>query len=173
MICPDCGHDNITGIDDCESCGQSLVEFDPSGSELEQAITGQSIRILNPKTPVTVDAGVSAKAAVDKMIQERIGCLLIEKDGQLVGVFTERDVLNKASSDPADLEKPVSTLMTPSPVTITADDSIAYALHAMDSGRYRHLAIVDENGKPSGIISVRDILRYLCDRFGEIPSPAG
>ena len=58
--------------------------------------------------------------------------------------------------------------MTDTPVTISQDDSIAYALHAMDLGGYRHLPVVDENNRPTGIISVRDILRFLCVRFAEL-----
>ena len=58
--------------------------------------------------------------------------------------------------------------MTSAPVTVSQDDSIAYALHAMDLGGYRHLPVVDEDGRPTGIISVRDILRFLCVRYAEL-----
>ncbi len=61
--------------------------------------------------------------------------------------------------------------MTRSPETIRRQDSIAYALHAMDIGGYRHMVVVDSaTGMPTGILSVRDILRFLCVRFAEIRS---
>ncbi len=173
MFCPHCSFDNIAGVDDCESCGQPLVEFDHVGSDLEQAITSQSIGVLNPKQPLTVQASMAVRGAVAEMVARKIGCLLVEEGKQLVGIFTERDVLNKIRVDKDDQNRPVSDFMTPSPATITKDDSIAYALHAMDLGGYRHMAIVDETGRSTGIISVRDILRYLYEQFGEVSAQTG
>jgi CBS domain-containing protein len=87
---------------------------------------------------------------------------------ELVGVFTERDVLNKVTVDLTNLDRPVSDFMTTSPETITQRDSIAYAMHAMDIGGYRHMPVVDDHAKPVGVISVRDILRFLCIRFANL-----
>lgn len=168
MICPDCGHDNISGVDTCEACGQPLVQFDPSGCELEQSISRHSISVLNPKTPVTVNSSVSLREAVAQLVEHRIGALLVVENDVLVGIVTERDVLNRVSEDPAMLDKPVFDSMTRSPESVKPQDSIAYALHAMDLGGYRHLAIVDDTGRPTGIISIRDILRFLCVRFAEM-----
>jgi CBS domain-containing protein len=168
MICPDCGHDNIDGVDTCEACGQPLVEFDPSGSELEQSITRHSVQVLCPHTPISIAADATIREAIKVMVDNRIGCLLVEDGGQLSGVFTERDVLNKIVLERSNLDAPVSSFMTRSPETITSRDSIAYALHAMDVGGYRHIPIVSESKRPTGIISVRDILRFLCARFAEL-----
>ena len=63
------------------------------------------------------------------------------------------------------MDVPIAEIMTPSPVTLDARDSIAYALHAMDLGGYRHMPIVDEEGRPIGIISVRDILGFLMQQL--------
>lgn len=167
MICPDCGHDNISGVDECDACGQPLVSFDPAGSELEQSITRHAIDVLVPKSPVTVEASTTLREAVTSMVENHIGCLLVIDDGQLAGVVTERDVLMNASTETAEYNRPVSDFMTPSPQTIRSEDSIAYALHAMDLGGYRHMPIVDDSGQPTGIISIRDILRFLCVRFAE------
>jgi CBS domain-containing protein len=173
MICPDCGFDNIDGVDLCDGCGQPLVQFDPTGGELEESISRHSVQVLVPKDPISIDAATSVQEAVDRMVEAKIGCLLVVSDGKLTGIFSERDVLNKISSNPAALELPVSSFMTRSPVTITRRDSIAYALHAMKLGDYRHLPIVDDSGQPTGIISVRDILRFLCVRFAELRSKTG
>ena len=56
--------------------------------------------------------------------------------------------------------RPLLTIMTPNPESVGADDSLAYALHKMDVGGYRHLPVI-ENGKPVGIISVRDVIRHI------------
>ena len=170
MICPDCGYDNIEGVDWCEQCGQPLVEFDPATCELEESISRHSIRVLSPKPAISRSVVVHGprSRADDGPKEHRLpagaGCSCV------VGVFTERDVLNRISPDLTALDKPVSDYMTRSPETIRRQDSIAYALHAMDIGGYRHMAVVDSSGAPTGILSVRDILRFLCVRFAEIRS---
>lgn len=173
MDCPYCAHDNIAGVDLCEACGQPLTDFDESGTELEQAIARHQVDVLCPKMPLTVDATASVREAIGQLVDRKIGCLLVQQDDRLVGIFTERDVLNKVSSDLSCLDRPVSEFMTSHPGTITRQDSIAYALHAMDLGGYRHQPVVDESGQPTGIISIRDILRYLCIRFGELRAQSG
>jgi len=173
MLCPDCGFDNIEGMDNCEVCGQPLVTLDPSGSELEQAISRHTIGVLCPSSPLTIGPFESVSTAIATMSEHHVGCLLVLDDqGNLVGIFTERDVLNRFSSDRSRLSNPVGDFMTGSPVTVSHDDSIAYALHAMDLGGYRHLPVVDEHDRPTGIISVRDILRFLCVRYAELRSSA-
>jgi len=171
MLCPDCGHDNIAGVDLCEECGQTLVLFDFVGDELEASIARHAIDVLNPRSPAMVDGGRSTREAVREMVDRGIGCLLVQQNGSLVGIVTERDVLNRVAADPnANLERPVAEFMTSEPETITRQDSIAYALHAMDLGGYRHIPVVDDDGRPVGIISVRDILRFLAIRFAQLRS---
>lgn len=158
MICPDCGHDNIEGMDSCDTCGQPLSGVGVETSALESVLADQAVAALEPKQPLMVATSTTVQAAVAQMGQHKIGCLLVGQDGSLVGILTERDILNKAQ----DLSQPVSELMTAQPDTVTVDDSIAYALHAMHLGGYRHIPVVDEQERPVGIISVRDVLRFLC-----------
>lgn len=167
MICPDCGHDNIPGDDSCSACGQPLAILEDQGSQLEQTIARHTVDVLCPKKPISVEASATAREAVGCMVKNGIGCLLVLNEGTLVGIVTERDVLNKMSAERT-LDRPVSKFMTAAPSSIESNESIAYALHTMDVGGYRHLPIVDQNGKPIGIISVRDILRFLCTRFAEL-----
>lgn len=167
MICPYCSHDNIAGEDVCAECGQSLVGVGEMDSVLVKSITTHAIDVLNPRQPAVVEPGASLREAVREMEDKHIGCLVVVQDKEMVGIVTERDVLNKVDDDLANLDQPVSQFMTADPTTIDKRDSIAYALHTMDLGGYRHLPIVDEKRRPSGIISVRDILRYLCIRFAD------
>jgi CBS domain-containing protein len=144
-----------------------LSNYEPRDSKLERKISDQSVDVLKPKKPVTIETTASVREAISTLVGNKIGCLLVSDNGQLAGVFTERDLLNKGSSDADGLDRSVSELMTPSPVTIKIEDSIAYALHLMDLGGYRHLPIVGDDGVATGIISVRDIQRYLCAQFAE------
>jgi len=167
MICPFCSHDNIAGDDFCAECGQSLVGLGDGGTDLVETISRHSVTLLNPRPPVALAPAGTLQEAIAAMLENRIGCIVITANGTLLGIITERDVLNKAADDPENMRRPIVEFMTAAPETITGQDSIAYALHAMDLGGYRHLPILDAGGRPTGIISMRDILRFLCVRFAD------
>ena|SRR5438309_5404168 len=165
MKCPDCGHDNVSGADECQECGGSLWGFEPQGNEVEQSLVSHSISVLCPREPVCVHPDTPVREVIGEMAQKKIGCVLIEENADLLGVFSERDVLNKVSLDPDNLDRPVAEFMTGSPATATKADSIGFVLQTMDLGGYRHLPIVNSANIAIGIISARDILRFLAVRY--------
>ena len=59
---------------------------------------------------------------------------------------------------------PVSAIMTANPESLSSDDSVAYAVNRMSIGGYRHIPIL-KDGKPTGMISIRDVMRYLSKLF--------
>jgi predicted transcriptional regulator len=65
----------------------------------------------------------------------------------------------------ADLDAPVSRLMTPDPETLELDDPIVWALNRMSVGGYRHVPLVDREDRPVGILSVKDIVHYIVALF--------
>lgn len=170
MNCPDCNYDNIPGADLCEKCRQPLPRFELSTSEMERSIMVHPVSVLAVKQPVSVAPGASVRVAVDAMLHSRIGCVLVIDGPRLVGIFTERDALNRVSLQPDALDRPISEFMTPSPETLRMGDSIAYALHSMSVHGLRHLPVVDADGRPVSIISIRDVLRLLAVRFADIRS---
>ena len=85
---------------------------------------------------------------------------MTSEGGQLLGILTERDFLDKAAGEPGFRDLPVSMYMTKGPETVSISDTVAFALSKMDAGGYRHLPVVSD-GKPVGMISVRDILRHV------------
>jgi predicted transcriptional regulator len=100
------------------------------------------------------------------MKTHRIGCVLVEAQGRLVGIFTERDILTKlvgTGYDPAAVR--VDAVMTREVETLSPDDPIAFALQRMSIGGFRHVPLVDETGRPVGVLSVKDIVDYLAENF--------
>jgi CBS domain-containing protein len=88
--------------------------------------------------------------------------LIVEHD-KAVGIFSERDALMRLGVNYANLtSRPIRDFMTPNPETVNLTDRIAFALHKMDLGGYRHIPVLDE-GQVTGVISVRDILRYISE----------
>lgn len=167
MKCPDCGFDNVAGSDECQECGGSLVAFDPQGNDVERSLVTHPISVLCPRAPIVVSPATTARSAIAQMAEHGIGCLLVEEGANLVGIFTERDVLNKIAGDARALDQPVARFMTRNPATVTRKDSIAFALQTMDLGGYRHLPIVNSAGIAIGLLSVRDILRFLCVKYAQ------
>lgn len=165
MLCPECEYDNIPGVDECANCGAPLTSSDGLLSELERSIIESPVSVLNSKSPVTVLAHVTVRHAIKTMNAMRVGCVLVQESGEIVGIFTERDVLNRVTIDLSALDRPVREMMTPAPETVQLDDSVAYALHAMTVNGYRHLPVADDQGHAVGVISARDILRLIASQF--------
>jgi CBS domain-containing protein len=64
-------------------------------------------------------------------------------------------------------ETPVREVMSRGPATISSTATVADAIRVMAEGGYRHLPIVDAQGKPSGVVTVYGIVHYLVDHFPE------
>ncbi len=135
---------------------------------LGQTISEQPIRNLTSlRDPVSIAPDATAADAIQKMVKHRIGCVLVvDNNHQLLGVFTERDVLRKLAAEgvsPASVQ--VRDVMTPNPECLTLDDSLAYALHHMSVGGFRHIPLIDEAGRPTGVIAMRAIVDFMVDSF--------
>lgn len=133
-----------------------------------QALATATVGELSPRPHARVDAGDAMWKVVGEMKTMGRGAVLIEEDGALVGIFTERDLLNRIDYDDALWSHVVvRDVMTPHPMVIRSDDSLSEALHRLTQGHRRHLPIVDERGKVLGLISIRDILTHIAGRFPE------
>lgn len=112
---------------------------------------------------VTLTIQSTVRDAVNAMTSKRVGIVLIvDEDGKLAGVFSERDVLRKIVGTDIDLDAtPVSKLMTTKPECLRPENPLVYALHQMSMGGYRHIPLIDENGAPVAVVSMRDIVGYI------------
>lgn len=121
---------------------------------------------MRPHARVEVHATMAQ--VVEAMSTRGRGAVLVEEDGALVGIFTERDLLNRI--DHREALWPgivVRDVMTPLPMVIRCEDSLAEALRRLSQGRRRHLPVVDARGTVLGLISIRDILTYIAGKFPE------
>ena len=115
---------------------------------------------------ITCNRHDTVQQAIETMQQQRIGCLLVVDQGRLVGIFTERDVLMKTAARSLDIaHTPVEELMTTNPECLGLDDEIVYALNQMSVGGYRHIPLVDSEGRPTGVVSMRDLVGVLVEVF--------
>ena len=165
MICPFCKEENIDGADECEHCQQPLgfLSKPRTSSTIEHSLIKDRVFMLAPRKPLSVESNTPVGDVLRLMVSRAIGCIVVTENEQMVGIFTERDALLRLNVDAAQHgTRPVREFMTGSPDTIESDAPIAFALHKMDVGGYRHIPVMS-GGKVSGIISVRDILRYITE----------
>ncbi len=163
MLCPNCGYDNIQGIDLCERCGSDLA-----GLDLPEAQSGFRGRLWSDRVgnlpmvpPLSVTPEATVAEAIAKMRQARHGCVLVRKDSHLVGIFTERDVITRivrTGNDPKKVS--IGEVMTAQPITLSPNDPPAHAIHLSVARGLRHLPIVDGD-EVLGFISVRHLLRHI------------
>jgi CBS domain-containing protein len=169
MICPLCGTTNIEGADTCEECKNSLVDLhlQPPATEIERSLLKDRVSDLQPKTPpIVVAPNARIKDVLDTLVRNVIGCVFVVENNEIVGVFTERDALLRLSTNVDEFaDRPVSEVMTPQVKSLEADAKIAFAVRMMDQGGYRHVPVVTSDGSFEGVISARDILRYLHDKM--------
>src|ERR1051325_238611 len=149
MICPSCGYDNIEGTDRCEECLTSLFNLDESQGgrrSLARSVMQDNLNELE-KESLTVLPDAPVIEVIERMKRARLGCALVLDEGKLVGIFTERDLLNKLTGKIAHTQTtPVRELMSANPEVLRETDSVATALNKMSMGRYRHIPVQKSDG---------------------------
>ena len=116
-----------------------------------------SLRTMRLRDPVVVSRGARLAKVIRRMRKAGVGsCLITDDADRLVGIFTERDLLNKASLRSVDLDKvKVDEMMQSDPETLTLDHPIAYALNRMAGGSYRNIPLIDRGGQVTGLVTLR------------------
>ena len=114
---------------------------------------------------------VSPRDSIQQVLAAMVGCragfaLVMEPGGaKLLGIFTERDFVNRVVARDTDVSRPVEGVMTRAPKVIRRTASVQSAVEMMASGGYRHLPVVGDAGEPLGVLSVKDVVRYLVEYF--------
>ena len=136
-----------------------------TGMTVGEALRSERIRGLRLSEPARVGPETSLAETIRAMREARIGCALVCDEGRIVGIFTERDVLNKILGSPVDYRGPVRPFMTPKPRTLSPDDTLGEAIRLMTREGYRHIPLQDEHGRRAGMVAARDIVNYIAEHF--------
>jgi CBS domain-containing protein len=161
MICPSCAFENIQGSDQCENCGADLRTSDipQPGSVLEARLVHDHLSDLGAEGPLSVAVGEPIADVLRKMQDREIGSVLVRDGDRVAGIFTERDALLKVAGTLPD-SRTIGEVMTPDPVVLREEDSVAVAIHKMAVGGFRHIPIL-HGGEVAAIVTSRDIFRYV------------
>ncbi len=99
--------------------------------------------------------------AAKTMRETKRGAVIVLDGGKLVGIFTERDIMTKVVVEKRDPQSTkVKDVMVSPVITVSEDDSIEDALKFMSKKHIRHLPLLDKQGKPIAMVSIRDVLRH-------------
>jgi CBS domain-containing protein len=124
-------------------------------------------RIIEGRTRDVVSCQTSTpvRDAVSRLAQGRIGALPVLEGGDVVGIFSERDVVYRLEEmGPAFLECEVGDVMTAPAVTVEPTTSVLEALGLMTRRRIRHLPVVT-GGRMVDFVSIGDLVKYRIDHI--------
>ena len=128
-----------------------------------------SLKAIAMTPPLIVGPKDTVGHAVDMMINRKCGAALVVDGNRICGIITERDVCKKivARRRNAD-EFPVDEVMTQDPITFPVNGDVEDGLGVMVRNKIRHLPLVDENGTPAGMLSLRRVMGFHYDNLKQV-----
>jgi CBS domain-containing protein len=111
---------------------------------------------------ITIEPEDTIGHAAEKMVQHEVSAIVVADSpySRLLGIVTERDLTRAVAGRVHTSEARVREWMTPEPKTVSESMDPVEAVQIMVDGRFRHLPVVDENGRAVGIVSIRDLAEW-------------
>lgn len=114
-----------------------------------------------------VESGTSIRDTIRKMRAKNYNRTLITRNGELIGIFTDRDILLKVVSSPEIWDSPIDTVMSPSPFTVKTTDSAQTAITLMNRKHVRNVPVLDEKNRVVGNLTHYSLIKHLADHLSE------
>jgi len=133
------------------------------GGLMSQVLGGQTVptlrSLLQGKPSTIVRPETSIRDAGQLMAENRHAALVVKEDGCLAGIFSFKDMMNRAVAKELDLDtRPVSDVMTPEPDFVSPDITVLNALQIMADNKYLTLPVCEESGQVTGLVDVMDVI---------------
>jgi CBS domain-containing protein len=137
--------------------------------KLEEALLSNAVKLLAPSEPIRLASEATVAEAVAKMVDNRrAAVVIVDAEGHLTGIFTERDALTRVMRQRRNPEQTkLAEVMTADPETLAPDDRICYAVNRMHVAGHRSIPLVDADHRPIGIVTVNDVAKWLAEIFPE------
>lgn len=137
--------------------------------KLQDALLSDTVNVLAPREPILLDETTPVDTALAAMIeQDCIAVLVVDAEGRLTGIVTDRDLL-KRKHDAAGAGGTIrlGEVMTPGPETVSPNDRICYLVNRMMAASCRTVPVVDGDRRPLAMATVDDITKWLATLFPE------
>jgi CBS domain-containing protein len=117
---------------------------------------------LMAREVITIEPQDTIGHAAEKMVQHGVSAVVVSDSpySPLLGIVTERDLTRAVAGRVHTSEARVREWMTPEPKTVTESADPVEAVQIMIDGKFRHLPVIDENGRAVGIVSIRDLAEW-------------
>ncbi len=149
----------MQGTVNIKSMGDTAVA--PTRAELRT----EKARAVARNEPAVVRPDTSLADAMTAMRDAGGDAVLVCDKDRLVGILTERDVLTRVLGTTVDRGRPVEQFMTAEPRTLPADATLIEAMRAMESGHFRNVPLVEQDGTLVGLLRQQDLLSYVAEAF--------
>ncbi len=136
-----------------------------SESRIEDILRDDSIKAMNLDPVESIPASARLRDVIAAMQKKRSSAVVIVEAERVVGIFTERDLLNRIVGLALNEDLLISDVMTSSPRTMSPEDRIADAIHLMTDRGYRHIPLVDDKGRNVGLLSARHIVEFIAEHY--------
>lgn len=145
-----------------------LEDYDPKAfrDPLEEALATAKVSAMQAFPYASISPEASIQQAVTQLARMQVACLLVEEDQKLLGVFSDRDVLDKVALEFDQVAKdPVRTVMTTNPIYVYDTDSSAAVLTVMAVHGFRHVPVLDVDDKIVGLTSPSRTTSFLQEQL--------
>ena len=123
--------------------------------------TVESILLEKGSDVIGLRDTATVREAVGKMIEANVGCLIVEANDKVIGIFTERDLLRRVVGEGKDPETTLISEVMTSPVSsCNPSGEASVCFKTLSTSQFRHLLVLD-NEEPVGVISLRDVALVL------------
>jgi CBS domain-containing protein len=139
-------------------------------ADVGRAILETRIQDVTTSPPVTLPLDAPVSKAIETMRKKKVGAVMVvakKRPRKLAGILTERDLLQRVLAKKGYGRIALEKVMTKAPETLHPKDSLAYALNKMSVGRFRHIPLVDDQGVPIGMLSIRDVIDFVVELIPE------
>jgi len=144
-----------------------------------RGVSGQKVRNLVTRSPVSILSSATIREVAQKMVDDRVSAMLIRDEEGLCGIVTDRDIRKRVVAAGIASDRPVTEIMTPTPMSIDGDAHAYEAALMMMQGNIHHLPVISNSGL-LGMVSRSDFMRletehplYLVSDIGKQSTAEG
>lgn len=138
----------------------------------ERDLCEHTVDEIDHKPVLSIATDATIAQAMRMLVDHDAACLtIVDADNKPVGILSERDILNKVVDDLDRMkDRPVTEVMTAKPYCVYRTDCPAQVFNLMGTGGFRHVPVLNADGKLVGLIGTRRILRWLKHYFPNVES---